>query len=611
MPSKIKRARASRRGKFLLFKLCPEEQRLEWAKKIAEEKITAFDLRNLHGYDPRAVQKMAIKYQSTGQVKVGAHRPRIIDSPGTTKINTLVDERREEHDNKDEEATLDDILLAAKETAERRGKAGGQVILKKRTKNHYLKKLNIVKVKSVMRNKARVEAVADPRNQWSWMGVLDALEDGQRACEHASSDSTQYQVTKKKVVMVKKGVQGNVQATQQGEDKTALNIKRWVAVTGNGSYSVPIFIIASPNLKKEECDWYEVPGLSQSSEGDCSGWMVFTKTRAGNKEVFFKEHMLTLDLLEKSEKALMPQDRGKRWKIHTADGEPASMPVAMSSHVQDMYKQRKVHLVKVPASCSLINQACDRMKDFLNTKKVVKDLSNNFVVDEVLKENVQLAVDEHRLKYKDSVTSENGHKIVDALCRIVFAMRRACTPCDVVKAFAKAHQFPKAYDTAIENCTTKLTKQEVEKAKEGRETIAAEFRLEGQCKEVTFNALGVKSMARHQDRKIHKDQRVLYHQRAVWLNHPKTVERWAEYKQDGLIAAKYRRRADDDDSAQDDEDLDDDDDDDIMEGGGGGGGGGVKRKAAAALDDEHVLGQVRDHTSSRGRAVRAVVQHDV
>jgi hypothetical protein len=340
-------------------------------------------------------------------------------------------------------------------------------------------------------------------------------------------------------------------------------------VNAQGNYAPPIFIIASPGMKEDDFDMHKIMGLTQSTEAAGFGFIVFTKTRAGNRHSHYQQYHLVMEFDKQARLGLKASEREKHCSILTSDGEASILQVAMTPQVQRELEVAKIHAIKLPASCSLVTQACDLMNDFRGTKSTLRAMASNTKGDDVLMENIWDAIHEHRRNYPQSLSSEIAKKLADGLGKVVLSMRKNCRPNDPKKAMEKAHQFPQNWDTHLDLCTTQLKKEQWTRVVRAREAIKQEFQRSGQCSDEVFARLKLKSMAKHQKRKAAKNDRVLHQQRAVILTHEKTRQRYDDYVHRDKNAHKRQRKAKEiEASASEEDDSDGDTESEEDEGGG-------------------------------------------
>ena len=64
---------------------------------------------------------------------------------------------------------------------------------------------------------------------------------------------------------------------------------KWFCIAGGGGQQCPelVFLIADPNMDKDDFKFYDVKHLSGAATAGARGYVCFTKTRGGN-EKFFK-----------------------------------------------------------------------------------------------------------------------------------------------------------------------------------------------------------------------------------------------------------------------------------------------------------------------------------
>lgn len=503
--------------------------RLDIARAINAKEIRASELVTTHGWAKRTLNKLAQSVRSDVVVHGRRGAPSKIATPIKQKFVEVMQHKQDTSDLPGTSEYEEMVHAAVKKTFVRNKKASSQAAISKTTEWRLKKELKIVKIQPQVVAHHRVEARADGRNDVSWMGVLDALNEGQTAAEHGNHDSTTYKIGYEKKAMTIKVENKKVPDAMQEDSDMALFIKLWVGVTALGYYARPFYVIASPLMPKGEIDIYEVRGLNSSTAPGAFGIVCFVQTRGGNDKMFYRQLEEMRLLMHESREDLPDNEKRARNAIVTMDGEAGMVKLCMQSSVVAMMQEAKIRLVKLAASKSLDHQACDRMKDFMMSKRAMKCQSQSFEPCKVLVQKLLMLFAEHRRKYKDSISAERARRFIEALGRINAARKKVCRGDDIMKGFEDAHQFPQTYESFLRLCNTPWTDKEQETAERARNSIRQCFVERGQCTEAEMDAFGIKSMYEGQSRKLPKDQRVLWHQRAVDLHHPETLERWADY----------------------------------------------------------------------------------
>jgi len=515
---------------------------MDIARAINANEIRASELVTTHGWNKRVLNRLAEKMRK-GVVAHGRRgAPSVIASPIKQKFKEIMEYKQATADLPGTPEYKDMVDAAIKKTCVLNKRASSQGTISKATEARLKKELKLVKIEPQRLARHRVEARSDGRNDLVYMGVLDAVNEGQTKAEHGNHDSTTYKISYEHKAITIKVEDKQVPDTMQEDSDMSLFIKLWVGVTAMGYYARPFYVIASPLMKKDEIDIYEVRGLNSSTAAGASGIVCFAQTRGGNEAMCYRQLEEMRLLMHDSREDLPDEEKRARHAIVTMDGEAVMLKVCMETSVVDMMREAKIKLVKLAASKSLDHQACDRMKDFMMSKKSLKHQSRAYEPCEILKAKLTEVFQQHRRKYKDSISADKARRCIDGLARINAARKKVCRADDIIKGFEDAHQIPQGYDTCLSMCITPWTDEEEATAVRAREHIKQCFVARGQCTEAEMDALGIKSMYDTQSRKLPKDQRVLWHQRAVDLHHPETLERWAEYKDAAKTKARRAKR---------------------------------------------------------------------
>jgi hypothetical protein len=239
--------------------------RLDIARAINANEIRASELVTTHGWSKRVLNRLAENARNDVAVHGRRGAPGKIASPIQQKFIQVMEHKQATSDLPGTPEFKEMIRTSVKKTSERNKRASAQAGISKTTQWRLEKKLKLVKIKPQVVAHHRVEARADGRNDVSWMGVLDALDEGQTAAEHGNHDSTTYKIGYEKKAMTIKVENKKVPDAMQDDSDMALFIKLWVGVTALGYYARPFYVIASPLMPKGAIDIYEVRGLNSST----------------------------------------------------------------------------------------------------------------------------------------------------------------------------------------------------------------------------------------------------------------------------------------------------------------------------------------------------------
>jgi hypothetical protein len=113
-----------------------------------------------------------------------------------------------------------------------------------------------------------------------------------------------------------------------------------------------------------------------------SGYIVFCNTRSGNRRFYewFNRYILF--------KFISHIHEATEWNVEDTtayvrfDGEKIQLGCHLDNEYQSHFKEQNVYLGKIAASCTEIEQPCDRGNIFLGTKSKNRNLKDTDVIDD-------------------------------------------------------------------------------------------------------------------------------------------------------------------------------------------------------------------------------------
>lgn len=154
-------------------------------------------------------------------------------------------------------------------------------------------------------------------------------------------------------------------------------IKQMALIFANGDVGPVVMVVQWPNLPEGECVLLEIPGLTNTTDGTATGYILVCKSRGGN------EKMARIILLQ----IVLPTMNRRRnifgyaEDFLTMDGEKVFLNVAKEKEVLEQQRIQCTTSAKLAAATTSKTQACDAEKGiFKGTKsglaKVLRDFIN-------------------------------------------------------------------------------------------------------------------------------------------------------------------------------------------------------------------------------------------
>jgi hypothetical protein len=124
-----------------------------------------------------------------------------------------------------------------------------------------------------------------------------------------------------------------------------------------GNLSPLVFLVADPDLPDNEFVVVPISGMVVIGDISDLGYLVFIKTRCGNKEFFkwFGETIVASFISKCRENYDYRYDNGDSYRSFvTCDGEPIQIEAFQTPHLVNLYEEMEIDLGKISASCSAI-----------------------------------------------------------------------------------------------------------------------------------------------------------------------------------------------------------------------------------------------------------------
>lgn len=183
------------------------------------------------------------------------------------------------------------IMTEVRETNKRKGDWGGCNTPDPKTVKRIMKEVQSVQVKGQRTTNARITASCDPRFFFTFAVMCAVCCAGLDPKLILNWDATTFGVSKDDtddLVYIKdEDFDNNKPVTGESSGDTCLFVKLYHYHNAYGTIAAPVFVCADSNLSEGAFEQYEVKGLSRhGGEGNGTGYLCFTKTRAANDEFY-------------------------------------------------------------------------------------------------------------------------------------------------------------------------------------------------------------------------------------------------------------------------------------------------------------------------------------
>jgi hypothetical protein len=207
----------------------------------------------------------------------------------------------------------------------------------------------------------------------------------------------------------------------------------------------------------------------------------------------------------------------------TFDGEKVQLACYSEEEIQTTFHQENIHVGKLSASTTEIEQPCDRGTIFKLAKKGLKSITDsNIDTNHPLNNSLLNVITEHESKKSEGNRMTYPHKkmLRMGLLRIQKVLQLTLRQDIVQESFSKTGMYPFNLDKILDECKSKLNDEQRDIIKDKLPGLVDIFELEGHISDASLIKSGILPTVNSAKP---KDQLTLSSQRAVLLSHAKSV----------------------------------------------------------------------------------------
>ena len=509
-------------------------------KSYTDTGLSVFEFAKRHSIPYSTMKRYVHRYRlwkTTGVDKIHdarAGRPPNLDD--TAIINIRRHLRENLSSQECQNSMLQNFHLVAEnqacETKRRRGLAGADVRLSKKTIKRIKCENSFVEVQCQFKTHARSFAESDVRNLYSFAIMNAAFLTLKVAAMCFNWDATQYCINPEgHATIVKCKGDNDMPATALSEGGLGFAIKYYHFHNANGDLAPAVFIIADDTMGVDEFFFEKVVGLSHTQIVGAFGYLVFTKTRNCNAAFYrwYANFIVApfVDECRDSHECKNPDDTPMRAFV-VCDGEPSQIQIFQESFILDLMRDSLIDFGKSPASCSAITQSSDDSDFFKASKKKLVRIRETDYISQSLNTRLNNIIS-HRLDADDQprMTSAKKSLVCNALQQVVYSIKNVLTPEIVKQGYKRIGQFPVSFRTSIGRCTRQVTARDMDVMEKELPAMVEIFRTTGKITEAQMDAAGIPSVNSESTNSKPKDERPMHQQRSVIMN---SVDCIAQYR---------------------------------------------------------------------------------
>lgn len=282
--------------------------------------------------------------------------------------------------------------------------------------NRYMNKLRLEPKNAQHKSDARQEAERDMLNALSTVTgfqlVADMVPDDALALNF---DATQCVISGGKddrleVIVVKdEPLAGPISTKNKNGGGMNYFVKFYPIISCGGVQAPLVFVLACESMGDEECDVFECPGLCKGdSDCDTIGYIVFTKSRAGNAKFYrWLNISVILPFIVKLRRLYaLP---ASRMAVVVCDGELVQIDPYQDPIVQAAYAAAFAFQMKLCASTTAVSQPCDAWKLFSALHAIVQSMGDRWTKQPFLSRQIDLVMQRFgKLKPADKTRAAKG-----------------------------------------------------------------------------------------------------------------------------------------------------------------------------------------------------------
>lgn len=425
-------------------------------------------------------------------------------------------------------------------------------ILSDGTFNRYLKKFLVKKpVNDTAYTEARKRATGCPYMSLAWYVVSDAFSGHLPNCNKWNADGTTFVIDANgKVKFVyrlseddEKKYLGdstgnlnysNVGRRSEGMNEFAFAIKIMHFCNAYGEVGPLVAIVAISDFPVGEFHCEEVKTFSSSTSVGVSGYIYFTSTRAGNKNMWV--HFFLNILIPTILKSGMAHDTHSLGYFLSTDSEDIIINQAFHPEVADSLNVNKIAYARIGASLTSIHQACDRQRTFVKSKAFVKKFkaaSSSDFIEGYGTIRLQFATAFKNLRSRVDVSDSFEEKVTNALVLVMEALKASITTDVIQNGFKCCGQAGStdgssrtvSFEAIMNQCTTSISVEQMRKMKAAAPVLIACARLRGT---ISYEEIFEQGILPVEGYTIDRSKMSRIHHWAEIVNHPDIVKKYHE-----------------------------------------------------------------------------------
>lgn len=456
-------------------------------------------------------------------------RPIKWDDISVSKISEIADEKRKKQNCLNVEEFNELLGKEAIETKKRRGENDLAVDFSKTSKKRLFSEIRASAVAGQTKTAARAKAEADPRNSYTEACMFKAYQDGIDPNLIANMDASQYfsrfgNDCEQQLVYIKdESDVSPVTKTEENSGDMGLFLKSYTYGTASGCMGPMVIVLADDSLDPSTVIVKKIVGITHLPDATAYGYIIFTKTRAANKE-FYRWYIINV-MIPYIESNRESNELNDMMSFVSTDGEQLFIEVCMEDDISNAITEAKIYQVKHSASYSSKGNAWDAGNYFKATKKRTQTM---------IRKEVENSTYSLRRRLDSWLATEHTHiskayrdHITDAICRLVTSCQKTINRDIIRNGFINTGQWSLdgsfSFDKKMSCCTTTISDKDMKVMREKFDTMVELMKSNGgYLTEVQMDYHGIMKVDNDTRRTV-KDERHFHQQRSRLLNTPESI----------------------------------------------------------------------------------------
>lgn len=283
-------------------------------------------------------------------------------------------------------------------------------------------------------------------------------------------------------------------------------------------------MVADENMAKDAIDVHKLNGLGMQVDQNSYSYLVFCHSRCGNV-AFFSWYISTVivDFVKNMRVIGGLGPTVQAW--YQLDGEAVQIECFTDPFIQKLLEENHISVGKLPASTTMVLQACDAGNAFKATKKKLKSIPKPNIEHNKHKIDVTAScLAKHDQIVGKKLAYAHREPLINGLVRLQSALVSTITEGVILASFDNTGIWPFSIDKILSNCFRIMTDEEINIVKQSIIPLSEKIAIEGELKDSDLNSIIIIPTV-DKPHATPKDQHCLSHKRAVCMTNKSVIDK--------------------------------------------------------------------------------------